>query len=146
MFAVLAALLLAAAPAQPANTWKGKLCAADPTSGVLVGSDIYYTQGAAQVWTIGADRLAPIDLGKLVQAKARPFYVNNQAVALNGAKFQRYGLPRVLSAGELDPRPWATFEGMPFYHERDPMFSEINVVYLLTQAVGCEFQPYAKVR
>ena len=146
MFGFAAALLLASAPAQPANTWKGVLCAQDPARG-LVQSDIYYSYGAAKVWTIGPDALTPFDQTKLVQAKAKPFYINNEAVVLKGVKFERYGLPRVLTAWELEAKPYALKEGVPFYHEGGlPQGQPVEIVYLLTQAVGCEFQPYAKVR
>ncbi len=146
MFGLVTALLLAAAPAQPADTWEGVLCAHDTAKGVLVGSNIYYSYGAAKVWTIGPDALAPVDLTKLVQAKAKPFYINNEAVTLKGAKFERYGFPRVLSVMELDPKPYAFKDGAPFYQEQGLAAGEVEVVYLLTQAVGCEFQPYAMTR
>lgn len=144
MFGFAAALLLAAAPAQPADTWKGVLCAHDPARGGLIQSDIYYSYGAAKVWTIGPNALTPVDPTKIAQAKGKSFYTNNDPVIIGGLTYKKYGLPRVLSAAELDPKAHGGKDGATFYHEVGlPKGAKVEVVYLLTQAVGCEFQPYA---
>lgn len=144
MLSLLLALLAAVAPPEGEKTWQGKLCAHDPGRNVLVGMDTYYTYGAAKVWAIRGDKLILINESKLLAAKGKPFYVGNEPVTLNGKTFVKYGLPRVLTAGELNPTPVGFKDGVPLYLPTEDYGGE--VVYLLTQPVGCEFQPYAVKR
>jgi hypothetical protein len=102
--------------------------------------DSYYTYGAAKVWAIRGDKLILVAPDRLLAAKGKPFYVNNEPVTLNGKTFVKYGLPRVLTAGELKPEPLGFKDGVPFYVAKETYGAE--VAYLLTQPVGCEFQPY----
>ncbi|MDQ0465029.1 hypothetical protein QO010_002813 [Caulobacter ginsengisoli] len=143
MPALAIALLLATAPAQPPQTWKGVLCAHDPGRNALVGSDIYYSYGAAKVWIVGRETLIPVDLTKLVEAKGKPFYTGNDTVVLNGRTYRKFGLPRVLKAQELEAKPEGFKDGVPFYRAGG---GDEQVLYALSQAVGCEFQPYALTR
>ena len=141
MLSVIIALLAAAVP-PPAGeqTWSGKLCAHDPGRNILVGADTYYSYGAAKVWAIRGDKLIPVDQSRLIGAKGKAFYINNEPVTLNGKTYVKYGLPRVLGAGELKPQPVGLKDGVPFYEATETYDAE--VLYLLTQPVGCEFQPY----
>ena len=142
MLSVIIALLAAAVP-PPAGeqTWQGKICAHDPGRNILVGMDSYYTYGAAKVWAIRGDKLILVDQTRLIGAKGKSFYVNNEPVTLNGKTFVKYGLPRVLTAGELKPAPIGAKDGAPFYLAKEDY--GVEVAYLLVQPVGCEFQPYA---
>ncbi|MCE3290790.1 MAG: hypothetical protein K0R83_2802 [Caulobacter sp.] len=141
MLSVIIALLAAAVP-PPAGeqTWQGKICAHDPGRNILVGMDSYYTYGAAKAWAIRGDKLILVNRDKLLAGKDKPFYVNNEPVALNGKTYVKYGLPRVLTAGELKPQPYGSKDGVPFYVATEDY--GVEVLYLLTQPVGCEFQPY----
>lgn len=145
MLSIVIALLAAAVPPpEGEKTWPGKVCAHDPGRNILVGMDSYYSYGAAKVWAIRGDKLVPVDHGRLIGAKDKPFYVNNEPVTLNGKTFVKYGLPRVLSAAELNPSPYDAKDGVPFYPAKDDAGAEL--IYLLTQPVGCEFQPYVLKR
>lgn len=140
MLSVIIALLAAVAPPAGEQTWKGTICAHDPGRNILVGADTYYSYGAAKVWAIRSDKLILVDQTRLIGAKSKPFYINNEAVILNGKTYIKYGLPRVLTAAELEPRPHGLKDGVPFYLAKGDASGE--VAYLLTQPVGCEFQPY----
>jgi hypothetical protein len=140
MLPLIIALLAAVPPPAGEQTWPGKLCAHDPGRNILVGADTYYSYGAAKVWVIRSDRLIELNQSKLLAAKGKPFYINNEAVSLNGKSYVKYGLPRILSAGDLDAKPYGFKDGVPFYLEKGNPAAE--VVYLLSQPVGCEFQPY----
>jgi hypothetical protein len=140
MLPVLLALLAAVAPPEGEKTWQGKLCAHDPGRNVLVGMDTYYTYGAAKVWAIRGDKLIPINADRLQAGKSKPWYINNEPVTLNGKTWVKYGLPRVLGPGELKPEAVALKDSAPFYEATETY--GVEVLYLLTQPVGCEFQPY----
>lgn len=141
MLSVIIALLAAAVPPPPGEqTWQGKLCAHDPGRNVLVAADTYYTYGAAKVWVIRSDKLLPVSPDRLPAGKNKPWYVGNEPVTLNGKAYVKYGLPRVLGAGELKPRPVGLKDSVPFYEASESY--GVEVLYLLTQPVGCEFQPY----
>lgn len=137
--------LLAAVPAPAGEpTWPGKLCAHNPVQNALVGLDTYYSYGAAKVWAIRGDKLIFVDQSKLIAARDKPFYLNSEPVTLNGKTFVKYGLPRVLKAAELNPRPYGVKDGAPFYLAGED--SGVEMAYLLVRPVGCEFQPYVVKR
>lgn len=141
MLSVIIALLAATvAPPAGEQTWQGKLCAHDPGRNVLVGIDTYYTYGAAKVWAVRGDKLIPIPADRLAAGKGKPWFSNNEPVTLNGSVYVKYGLPRVLDSAELNPQAVALKDGAPFYEAKETYGAE--VLYLLTQPVGCEFQPY----
>ncbi|RYF88470.1 MAG: hypothetical protein EON95_20300 [Caulobacteraceae bacterium] len=144
MLSLIIALLATVAPPEGEKTWQGKLCAHDPGRNILVGADTYYSYGAAKVWAIRSDKLILVDQARLKGARDKTFYVNNEPVTLNGKTFVKYGLPRVLTAAELNPRPFGARDGVPFYLAKEDLGAE--VAYLLTQPVGCEFQPYVVKR
>lgn len=144
MLSLILALVAAVAPPAGEKTWSGKLCAHDPGRNILIGADTYYSYGAAKVWAIRGDKLILVSQEKLIAAKDKPFYLKGEPVTLNGKTFVKYGLPRVLTAAELNPSPLGAKDGVPFYLAKDDVGAE--VAYLLTQPVGCEFQPYVVKR
>jgi hypothetical protein len=70
---------------------------------------------------------------------ALAWYVNAEPVEIGGKRFAKYGLPRVLAPGEVELV--ATARGAPFYGVTG--VPEREVLYLLVDPAGCEFQPYA---
>ncbi|MDO9338851.1 MAG: hypothetical protein Q7T61_20855 [Caulobacter sp.] len=137
MSLLLVALLAAA---QPADTYRSEACAHDPGKGVLVQVDILESHKDESTWRIMPDGYKPFDKTKLVRGKGKPFATRNAPVVLNGKSFERYGLPRVIGARELEAKPFAMLDGVPFYAEKGA--TDIQVVYALHEPIGCEFQPY----
>jgi hypothetical protein len=71
-------------------------------------------------------------------ASALSWYINNEPVTVNGSSYVKYGLPRVLGFGEVELV--GSSGGGFFYAETNSDSRE--VLYLLTNLSGCEFQPY----
>jgi hypothetical protein len=67
------------------------------------------------------------------------WYLNSEPVTFNGHRFVKYGLPRVLSPGEV--RNAGTVNGVSVFAERGAAAGHYEVIYLPTRP-GCEFQPY----
>lgn len=139
MLSVIIALLLAA-PDRPLNTYEGSLCAYDAVSKTLVGAKTYYSYDDPKVWRVDPDRLTLIDKSQFVGASGKPFYINSDPVTFKGKTYVKYGLPRILSVSDLDPKPYGLKDGVPVFLERGNPAAE--VIYMLSQPLGCEFQPY----
>jgi len=77
----------------------------------------------------------PIETG----ARALQWYVDGDAVPVGGETFVKYGLPRVLGASEVEF--YRASRGGYFYAEAG-LEGKPEVVYLLVDLAGCEFQPY----
>jgi hypothetical protein len=75
-------------------------------------------------------------------ARNAAWYINNEAVTIDRKKFVKYGLPRVLSAGDVEMH--APYKNGEFYREKGTHMPDI--LYLLTDIAGCEFQPYQAER
>lgn len=133
LFALLAA-------AQPADTFRSELCAHDPAKGVLAQTVILESYNNDSTWRVTPDAYTPFDAKTLIKGSNKPYSINNLAVKLKGRTFEKYGLPRVIGAADLEARPYAMFEGVPFYSEKG--VTDISVVYALHEPVGCQFQPY----
>ena len=71
-------------------------------------------------------------------AHALAWVINNDAVTFRGKKYMKYGLPRVLYAGEVELV--GPYKGGYFYAEKG--VKDYEILYLLTRLDGCEFQPY----
>lgn len=70
-------------------------------------------------------------------AAAAPWFVADEPVVFEGRRYVKFGLPRVLSAGELTRA--GEFRGVGVFAE--PGVRRAEVIYLPTGA-GCELQPY----
>lgn len=74
-------------------------------------------------------------------ARGRPWYVNNDRITFRGARYSKYGLPRVPSttdivfAGEHDGQAIVTEIGV----------TDAEVIYVMANGLECEFQPYQRV-
>ncbi|HYD24362.1 MAG TPA: YbjN domain-containing protein [Croceibacterium sp.] len=71
-------------------------------------------------------------------ARSLPWYINNDTVSVRGTSYVKYGLPRVLGPNEVEQ--YGSYKGGFFYGEAGADSRE--VLYLLTDLAGCEFQPY----
>ena len=71
-------------------------------------------------------------------ARGRPWYVNNEEIAFRGARYSKYGLPRVPSTTDI------VFAGE---HDGQAIVTEMGddnaqVIYVMANGLECEFQPY----
>jgi hypothetical protein len=72
------------------------------------------------------------------------WYINSENIALNGASFVKYGLPRVLTPFEISKT--AAYKGIGVYTESGltaQELKEVEVIYIPVRS-GCEFQPYQR--
>ena len=73
-------------------------------------------------------------------ARAMSWYIDSEVMQVAGKAYLKYGLPRVLTAWEIEYH--ANAGGGLFYAERG--VEEAEVLYLLVDPAGCEFQPYQR--
>lgn len=66
------------------------------------------------------------------------WYTDGARVTVKGRNYTKYGLPRVLGANEVEL--YGAYQGGYFFIERGTTDGE--VLYMLTNLRGCEFQPY----
>ena len=72
-------------------------------------------------------------------ARSLAWYINSEPAPVGGETFVKYGLPRVLAAWEVEF--YRASRGGYFYVEAG-LEGDPEIVYLLTDLAGCEFQPY----
>lgn len=72
-------------------------------------------------------------------ARGLRWYIDSDPVPVGGETFVKYGLPRVLAAWEVEF--YRASRGGYFYVEAG-LERQPEIVYLLTDLAGCEFQPY----
>jgi hypothetical protein len=103
-------------------------------------ADVAATYSAQRADTLVGDRtLAQAHPAEaLPYAGSQPWFINNEPIAPAGRRFVKYGLPRVLPAGEL--RPAGEYRGVPIFAEAGGT-GETRVFYVPVRP-GCEFQPY----
>ncbi|HEU4880757.1 MAG TPA: hypothetical protein VFT45_00890, partial [Longimicrobium sp.] len=65
------------------------------------------------------------------------WYIQGGPITLDGRRFVKYGLPRVLGVNEVTRT--GEYEGVPLFAE--PGMARPDVVYVAVRP-GCEFQPY----
>ena len=73
-------------------------------------------------------------------AKTFSWYINNEGITVNNIYYEKYGLPRVLGADEIER--FAKYQSVGIYREKGGM-GEAEVIYVPIQG-ECEFQPYQK--
>ena len=71
-------------------------------------------------------------------AGGEPWFIANEAITVNGRRYVRYGLPRVLGVSEVSRT--ADFSGVPVFAEAGATGTP-EVLYVPVRP-GCEFQPY----
>ena len=72
-------------------------------------------------------------------ARSLQWYIDGDPAPVGGETFVKYGLPRVLGPGEVEF--YRASRGGYFYVETG-LTEQPEVVYLLVDLAGCEFQPY----
>lgn len=73
------------------------------------------------------------------EAPGKPWYVNREAIKVNGKTYVKYGLPRVFAPGEL--KPFANHGGAIVAIPAEAGATD-EVLYVLHRFSTCEFQPY----
>ncbi len=73
-------------------------------------------------------------------AKNFSWYINNEGITVNNQYYEKYGLPRVLGANEIEK--FAKYQTVGVYREKG-MIGDAEVIYIPIQG-ECEFQPYQK--
>jgi hypothetical protein len=71
-------------------------------------------------------------------AAGATWYINNEPITVNGRRYVKYGLPRVLGVNEVTRT--ADFMGVPVFAEAGAT-GTTEVLYVPVRP-GCEFQPY----
>ncbi|HEY6814281.1 MAG TPA: hypothetical protein VI168_01960 [Croceibacterium sp.] len=71
-------------------------------------------------------------------ASALTWYINAEPLTFEKKSYVKYGLPRVLGPGEVELV--GSWRGGFLYAETG--YAGREVLYLLTNLAGCEFQPY----
>lgn len=95
------------------------------------------TDSVAYVFIIGGREVDVAQAGAS-QADGRSWFTSASPVRIANRNFVKYGLPRILGYNEVEY--FAEHDGVVFAAERGVRNPE--VLYALTRAVGCEFQPY----
>jgi len=76
----------------------------------------------------------------LPYAAGTQWYINHEPLTVGSRRFTKYGLPRKLSARELQPA--GQFRGIPVFVEAAFTGAGNAEVYYVPVRPGCEFQPY----
>jgi antitoxin component YwqK of YwqJK toxin-antitoxin module len=74
-------------------------------------------------------------------AASATWYINNEAIIVNGHKYVKYGFPRILSTTDIEKA--VPYKGLWVYVETG-LKGDAEVIYLPAKR-GCEFQPYEQV-
>ncbi len=85
-----------------------------------------------------AETCVPAPAAGHAGARALPWYINGDAVTIGTDSYVKYGLPPVLRKGDV--ALFKPYKGGFFFAEAGNPQRE--VLYLLTDLNGCEFQPY----
>lgn len=86
---------------------------------------------------VAGRRLADVYPTTAGYAEGATWYVNNEAITVNGRRFVKYGLPRVLGVNESTRA--AEYRGVALFREAG--MDDVLVLYAPVRR-GCEFQPY----
>jgi hypothetical protein len=106
--------------------------------GQLAEVDAVYDAEFADTLVDGRPLAMAYPADALPYAAGTPWYINHEPLLLANRRFIKYGLPRRLSARELQPA--GQFNGVPVFVEAGTRGSAD--VYYVPVRPGCEFQPY----
>ena len=121
---------------------KAHVAASPPPSPEVVGK----AQGGAESSSedVGKAAAAPPACVEMPEpgadVRSQSWYIDNEAMDVGGGSFVKYGLPRVLAQWEVEFH--AASAGGLFYAEAGA--ADPEVLYLLVDPAGCEFQPYQR--
>jgi hypothetical protein len=88
--------------------------------------------------TVNGQRFATAYPATTGYAAGATWYINNQPITVNGRRYVKYGLPRVLGTTEVTRT--ADYMGVPVFAEAGAT-GATEVLYVPVRP-GCEFQPY----
>ena len=88
--------------------------------------------------TVNGQRFATAYPATTGYAAGATWFINNEPITVNGRRYVKYGLPRVLGVNEVSRT--ADFMGVPVFAEAGAT-AGTEVIYVPVRP-GCEFQPY----
>jgi hypothetical protein len=75
-------------------------------------------------------------------AGAKKWFINSDPIKLNNQTYEKYGLPRILTVDDIVKA--TEYNGVPVFYERG--IKTVPEVIYIPVRIGCEFQPYQKMR
>lgn len=125
-----------------------------PWAGMTPTQTCTYTPGAGRIemamvkaWVVNHrmdgvivrnDRELTREEAGLSYADGRPWYESGEALTIRGRRYEKYGLPRIVSPYELE----YVAEHDTVYVGAEEGDTARDVVYILTSGLECAFQPY----
>jgi hypothetical protein len=123
-------------PARPTDTTRAiQVCVVQ--GGALTTVTAQYNTATGDT-TVNGQRFATAYPATTGYAAGSTWYINNEPITVNGRRYVKYGLPRVLGANEVSRT--ADFNGVPVFAETGAT-GATEVLYVPVRP-GCEFQPY----
>lgn len=124
-----------APPPPPPTTRNIQVCVIQ--NGALTNvTAVYNTQSGDT--TVNGQRFSTVYPATTGYAAGATWYINNEPITVNGRRYVKYGLPRVLGVNEVTRT--ADFMGVPVFAEAGAT-GATEVLYVPVRP-GCEFQPY----
>ncbi|HEX8212179.1 MAG TPA: hypothetical protein VF584_18525 [Longimicrobium sp.] len=105
--------------------------------GRLAEVDAVYDHERADTLVDGRPLAMAYPADALPYAAGTQWYINHEPLMMHNRRFTKYGLPRRLSARELQPA--GEFRGIPVFAEAGVRSPD---VFYVPVRPGCEFQPY----
>jgi hypothetical protein len=68
--------------------------------------------------------------------------INDEPLISDGQTYRKYGLPRAVRIDQIELNGW--MGGVPLFQTKGDAAAAPDVVYLLTNPLKCEVQPYQK--
>jgi hypothetical protein len=122
-------------PPQPPIGRAVQVCVVE--NGALRNVEVQYNTQSGDT-TVNGRRFSDAYPATTGYAAGAPWYINNEPVTVNGRRYVKYGLPRILGVTEVSRT--ADYQGVPVFAEAGAM-GGTEVLYLPVRP-GCEFQPY----
>ena len=122
-------------PPPPVTTRDIRVCVVE--NGALRDVQATYNTATGDT-TVSGRPFAQAYPGTAGYAAAMPWFINNELVTVNGRRYVKYGLPRVLGVSEVSRT--GEYMGVPVFAEAGAT-GATEVLYLPVRP-GCEFQPY----
>jgi hypothetical protein len=125
-----------APPTAPANLVDIRICVVQERQ--LREIMAQYDRATGDTITNGR-RFRDVYGGSAGYAGGTAWFINQDPITLNGRRYRKYGLPRILGVTEITPR--GAHEGVGIFGEAGVLSNTPDVVYVPVRP-GCEFQPY----
>ncbi|HEY0022216.1 MAG TPA: outer membrane beta-barrel protein [Longimicrobium sp.] len=124
-------------PAPPAAPMARTIDVCVVENGALRTVQAQYTQATGDTTVAGRPFAQAYPATAAQYAAGAAWYIQNEQITVQGRRYVRFGLPRVLGTGEV--ARIADHQGVPVFAQAGAARPE--VVYLPVRP-GCEFQPY----